>query len=89
MSGKFAAVMPSIFTCFVFEVRPLVISTALFGTSKNLARVTINSAFAAPSTGGDFTLIFNAPSCSPTISLFDDFGKTRTLKIKVPSFLVN
>ena len=69
-------------TCLRFEVCPLVISTALFEIFNRLAKTFINSALAASSTGGAFILIFNAPPISPTISLFDDFGMTRTAKIK-------
>ncbi len=89
MSGKFDAFPPMILICFVFEVCPLKISTALLETLNFFAKTFINSAFAAPSTGSEAILIFNAPLKSPTISLFDARGTTRTLKIKFPSFSVN
>jgi len=64
------------------------ISISDFETPKVFAKSLIISAFAAPSTGGDAIRTFNAPSCSPTISLFDARGTTRTLKIIESSFSV-
>ena len=80
--------VPEIFTCFVFEVCPPIISTELFEMPKVFARSFSNSAFAAPSIGGDAIRIFNAPSNSPTISLFEARGTTRTVKIIALSFSV-
>ena len=85
---KFSLFIFEIFTSFAFEVCPPMISTALFETSKVFAKSLINSAFAAPSTGGEAILTFNAPSNSPTISLFDARGTTRTVKIIESSFSV-
>lgn len=45
----------------------------------------MSSAFAAPSTGGAAIFTFNAPFTSPTISLFEARGTTRTVKIKFVS----
>ncbi len=73
--------MPLIRTCFRFENCPFNISTVLFDTPNVFAKTFINSAFAAPSIGGTAILTFNAPPNSPTISLFDARGTTRTLKV--------
>lgn len=81
--------MPPTRTCFCFEVCPLNISTALFGTPNFFDKIFINSSFAAPPVGGEAILTFNAPSISPTISLFDARGTTRTLKIKPSVFSTN
>src|SRR5215208_4418899 len=85
---NFSAVRLTILICFVFEVCPERISTSDFETPKVFDKTLINSAFAAPSTGGEAILIFSAPSCAPTISLFEARGTTRTLKISAPFFSV-
>ena len=78
----------AIFILLFFEVSPFMISTSLFATPKDLASNLINSAFAAPSTGGDEMRIFNEPSCGPTILLLEDRGTTRTSNNIAPSFSV-
>lgn len=83
---NFSAVRFAILICFVFEVCPDRISTADFETPKVFAKSLTSSTFAAPSTGGEAILTRNAPSCSPTISLFDARGTTRTLKTRSPFF---
>ena len=85
---NFSGVRFVILICFVFEVCPATISTSDFETSKVFAKTLINSAFAAPSTGGEAILTFNAPSCAPTISLLEARGTTRALKIIAPFFSV-
>lgn len=87
-SGKAFFFIPEIFTCFALEVFPLRISTWLLETANSFAKSLTSSAFAAPSTGGAFNFTFNALSYSPTISLFDERGITRTEKIRESSFSV-
>jgi hypothetical protein len=70
----------------VREFSPLKISTALFGTPRLFESSFINSAFAAPSTGGDDSLIFKRPSMIPTISLRELRGIT--FIVKITSFFV-
>jgi hypothetical protein len=79
-------VTPFIRIRLVLDVWPETISTLLRETSNVLARSFISSAFAAPSTGGEQRRTFKAPSSSPTISLFDARGATRTPKNTAPSF---
>lgn len=56
---------------------------------RHFARREINSAFAAPSTGGEVSLTFRAPSKAPTISLRDERGKTFTVsRVHVFSWLL-
>src|SRR5215213_3866115 len=83
---NFSGVRFVILICFALEACPLRISTFDFETSKVFAKTLINSAFAAPSTGGAAILTFNAPSCAPTISLFEARGTTRALKTSAPFF---
>jgi len=71
-------VIPETETRFRRAVCPETISTSDRETLKVLEKNRMSSSFAAPSTGGDVSLIFNAPSYSPTISDFDDRGITRT-----------
>jgi len=78
--------MPAIRICLVFEVWPEMIEILLFGTLNCFDKSFINSAFAAPPTGGEASLIFTAPSNSPTISLRDARGTTRTVKYTAPFF---
>ena len=82
----FAAVTPAIRNCLDFEVCPETISTSLFGTPSVFAKSLINSVFAAPSTGGEATLTFTAPSSAPTISDLDARGTTLTANNTAPSF---
>lgn len=69
-------------TRFVFEVSPAIISTLLFETPKTFASTFTSFAFAAPSTGGAAMRTFRAPSRSPTISLLDARGATRTSRMR-------
>lgn len=75
-----SAVTPVIRICLVLEARPDTISTAPLATANFFANSFISSAFAAPSTGGEATLTFTAPSNSPTISVLDARGTTRMEK---------
>src|SRR6266536_3913138 len=65
------------------------ISTAARGIFKARAMVPINSSLAAPSTGAAAIRTRKAPSCSPTISLREARGTTRTAKVAAPSFSEN
>lgn len=71
----------SILIRLFFEVSPLTIETWLLETPKCLANSRTISAFAAPLTGGEQIRTFSEPSCSPTISLFEARGMTRTATI--------
>src|SRR5262249_7677770 len=77
---------PWIRTILFLEPWPERISTDLRGAFNARARTLINSAFAAPSTGGKARRTRKAPSCSPTISLREARGDTRTVKVIAPSF---
>jgi hypothetical protein len=68
----------------VLEVSPLTIATADFATPSFFEISRTSSALAAPSTGGEDTLTFTAPSYSPTISTDAARVVTRTSKI-IPS----
>lgn len=81
-----ATVTPVIRNCLVLDVWPERISMLLFDTPKCVDRSFINSAFAAPSMGGEVSLTLTAPSISPPISLRDALGTTRTVKHAAPSF---
>ena len=83
---NFTAVTPAIRICLDFEVCPETISTSLFGTPSFFAKSFVNSAFAAPSTGGEASLTFTEPSISPTISDLEARGTTLTAKSTAPSF---
>ena len=82
-----AAVNSAIRSRLVLAVCPETISTLLFAMPSNLAKNFINSALAAPSTGGDATRTFKIGSFVPTISVFDALGITRTLN-STPSAVV-
>jgi hypothetical protein len=75
-------------TVFVLEVAPEMIEMEPAETPKARARVRNSAELAAPSTGGAVSRTRNAPSCSPTISLREERGTTRTLKVSFPSFSV-
>src|SRR3954462_5742416 len=70
---------------FVFDDRPETTWTSCFDTPNSLASSVTSSSFAAPSTGGELSFTFKAPSCSPRISLFDDRGIARTSNVIEPS----
>jgi len=74
---------------FVRDDCPETIVTLALGIESSFARKRISSSFAAPSTGGDFSLILRDPSCSPTISEVDERGRTRTLKVIDPFISVH
>src|SRR5688572_10613750 len=80
------AVAPVIRICLVLDACPATISTLLFPTPSVLANSFINSAFAAPSTGGEATLTFTAPSNPPANSVFEARGTTRAVKLILLSF---
>jgi len=64
------------------EVNPEIICTAFFGSLNDFDSNFINSLLAAPSMGGAAILTRNAPRCSPTNSLRDARGTTRTAKVR-------
>jgi hypothetical protein len=68
----------------VLEVSPLTIATADFATPSFFDISRINSALAAPSTGGEDNLTFTAPSYSPAIPADAARVVTRTSKT-IPS----
>lgn len=59
---------------------PLLIVTADFGHAKRFATRTISSAFALPSTGGDFTRAVQRPALDSSSTLTREFGFTFTCK---------
>ncbi len=67
---------PVISTIFRRPVPPAATLTLLLGRFNFEARNSINSAFAALSTGGAATRIFQASPCMPTTPVFDARGCT-------------
>jgi len=75
---------PVIRTLLCREVSPETSSTEDFDTPKSFARNSQQSLLAAPSTGGEVSLILSALSCIPQISFLDALGWTCRLII-IPS----
>src|SRR5664279_6602992 len=67
------------------DVSPEMISTADLGTSSRSARNSRHSLLAAPSTGGDVSLILRALPCTPHNSFFDARGWTWRFRTIPPS----
>src|SRR5438552_16568573 len=84
--SKLATLDPTMLTVFVLEPLPEIISTAPDETPKARANNRTSAKLAAPSTGGAASRTHNAPSCSPTISVREERGTTRTLNVSFPSF---